>query len=279
MQYRPRLVEPLGESRSDAEIAFAIADELGLSNQFFGGSIDAGREHILKPLGVTLEELKAKPGGINLPLEQRYLRYAEAKDGSVTGFKTETGLVELYSNVLLRQGEPPVPTFLESDLPGNEEYPFALTTTKTGYYCHSQHRNVPSPRKREPDPSVFLSPETADELLLDEGDWADVVTGHGWIRMRVKYDNSLDRRVIRASYGWWQGNSQRKLPGYDPFANGGANYNMPMNGKGLDRDLERRHTGLFPATLCQAIHDQTGCAGPRSQPIGAVKASFGAICR
>jgi anaerobic selenocysteine-containing dehydrogenase len=47
VQYRPRLVEPLGESRSDAEIAFAIADELGLSDQFFGGSIDAGREHIL----------------------------------------------------------------------------------------------------------------------------------------------------------------------------------------------------------------------------------------
>jgi anaerobic selenocysteine-containing dehydrogenase/ferredoxin-NADP reductase len=235
IQYRPRMVEPLGESRSDAEIAFAIADELGLRDQFFGGDIEVGRQHILKPLGIDLQELKVTPGGINRPLEQRYRKYAEAEKGEVRGFKTETGLIEFYSAVLQREGEPAVPTFLESELPGNEQFPYVLTTAKTGYFCHSQHRNIPSLRKREPDPSVFLSPETADELLLEEGDWADVATANGWIRMRVKHDKSLDPRVVRASYGWWQRNSQLKLPGYDPFSNGGANYNMLMDGKTLDR--------------------------------------------
>ncbi|WP_164736412.1 molybdopterin-dependent oxidoreductase [Rhizobium vallis] len=235
IQYRPKLVEPAGETRSDAEIAFAIADELGLREQFFGGSIDAGRQYILQPLGIDLEELKKTPGGIRRPLEQRYRKYAEVADGSVTGFKTETGLVELYSEVLARENDPPVPDFLESDLPGNEEYPFALTTAKTVYYCHSQHRNIPSLRKREPDPSVFLAPETADELLLEEGDWANVVTAKGWITMRVKHDKSLHPRVVRASYGWWQANREMSLPGYDPFTNGGSNYNMLLDSTRLDR--------------------------------------------
>lgn len=235
VQFRPKLVEPMGESRSDAEIAFSLADELGLSEQFFGGSIDAGRDYVIQPLGIGLDALKARAGGVRVPLQQRYRKYNEAHDGKVTGFKTETGLVELYSAVLHRWGEAPVPTFAEDDLPGNGDYPFALTSAKTGYFCHSQHRNIASLRKREPDPYVYLAPETADELMLDEGDWADIVTAHGWIRMRVKHDKSQHPKVVRAAYGWWQGNKELGLKGYDPFANGGANFNVLMDGKRLDR--------------------------------------------
>ncbi|MFQ6185977.1 molybdopterin-dependent oxidoreductase [Sinorhizobium meliloti] len=235
VQFRPKIVEPMGESRSDAEIAFSLADELGLREQFFGGSIDAGRDYVIEPLGIDLDTLKAQAGGVQLPLQQRYRKYCETNNGKVNGFKTETGLVELYSAVLHRSGEAPVPTFEEDDLPGNGDYPFALTSAKTGYFCHSQHRNIASLRKREPDPYVYLAPETADELMLDEGDWADIVTAHGWIRMRVKHDKSQHPKVVRAAYGWWQGNKELGLKGYDPFANGGANFNVLMDGKRLDR--------------------------------------------
>ncbi|WP_271022280.1 molybdopterin-dependent oxidoreductase [Rhizobium sp. RCAM05973] len=236
IQYRPALVPSAGESRSDAEIAFAIADQLGLNSQFFEGSIDAGREHILEPLGITYDELKARPGGINIPLEQRYRKYAEVTDGQVTGFKTETGLVELYSHLLKSEGEPPVPRFETGELQGEDpNFPFVLTTAKTVYFCHSQHRNIPSLRKREQDPSVFLSPATATELQLEEGDWADVKTEQSWIRMRVQIDKSLHPRIVRASYGWWQGNQQLNLPSFDAFKAGGANYNMLLNADRLDR--------------------------------------------
>ncbi|SAL53778.1 molybdopterin oxidoreductase [Caballeronia udeis] len=234
IQYRHKMVEPIGESRSDAEIVFAIANELGLRDQFFGGDIDAARSYILEPLGVTLEQLKENPEGISLPLKQRYKKYAEVGDGKVNGFNTETGLVELYSALLVRFQQPGVPEFDIGILPSNEEFPFALTTAKAGYFCHSQHRQVPSLRKREPDPSVSLSPEAAEGLGIEEGDWVDIQNHDGSIRMRAKIDKTLHPRVVRASYGWWKQSEHEGLSSYDPYRSGGSNYNILVDAKRLD---------------------------------------------
>ncbi|MBA1144704.1 molybdopterin-dependent oxidoreductase [Mesorhizobium neociceri] len=234
VQLRQQVVASAGESRSDAEIAFALADELGLRDQFFDGSIEAARSHILQPSGITLDQLRNCPEGVRYPLKQRYRKYAEPTEMGVTGFATETGQVELYSALLRRNGQPPVPTFNPDELPANETYPFALTTAKTGYYCHSQHRQVPSLRKREPEPTVNLAPEAAERLGLEAGDWAEISTRHGQVRMKVKLDNSLDQRVVRASFGWWQGNAALDLPGYDAFSKSGANYNMLVGSDQLD---------------------------------------------
>ena len=234
VQLRQQMVASAGESRSDADIAFALAEELGLRDQFFDGSIEAARSHILQPSGITLDQLRNCPEGIRYPLKQRYRKYAEPTEMGVTGFATETGQVELYSALLRRNGQPPVPTFDPDELPANETYPFALTTAKTGYYCHSQHRQVPSLRKREPEPTVNLAPEAAERLGLEAGDWAEISTRHGQARMKVKLDNSLDQRVVRASFGWWQGNAALDLPGYDAFSSSGANYNMLVGSDQLD---------------------------------------------
>ena len=234
VQYRHKLVDSQGESRSDLEIVMAIAEQLGLRDRFFGGDIDAGRTHMLEPLGITLEELKANPGGIRIPLTIRYRKYGDVTGESVRGFATETGQVELYSALLRRNGQAAVPDFDLSLLPSNDDYPFVLTTAKAGYFCHSQHRQIPSLRKRERDPTVNIAPETASRLGLEAGEWVDIQTTTGQIRMRVKLDPTLDERVVRASYGWWQGNKELQLPGYDPFKSGGANYNMLVESKRLD---------------------------------------------
>ena len=255
IQLRPRIVEPAGQSRSDADIAFALAAELGLNEQFFSGSIRDGRQHILAPSGVTLEALEAHPEGIRYPLVMRYRKYAEATNSGVQGFATETGQVELYSALLKRHAQPAVPSFSADALPGNEEYPFVLTTAKTGYFRHSQDRQIASLRKREPEPSVNLAPEAVEELGLETGDWASIETRYGQARMRVKLDNSLDPRVVRASYGWWQANEQLKLPGYDAFSIDGSNYNMligsarldPVSGAAAHRSESCRIVPLQPA--------------------------------
>src|SRR4029453_2393686 len=63
VQLRTPLVSPVGESRSDLEVIFALATRLGLAEQFFGGDVDAGWEHQLAPSGVTLDQLRADPAG------------------------------------------------------------------------------------------------------------------------------------------------------------------------------------------------------------------------
>ena len=63
IQLRPAVVPPPGEARPDTDIVFDLAAHLGLSEQFWNGDIDAAYRHQLAPTGVTLEELRATPGG------------------------------------------------------------------------------------------------------------------------------------------------------------------------------------------------------------------------
>jgi anaerobic selenocysteine-containing dehydrogenase/ferredoxin-NADP reductase len=234
IQLRQKMVEPLGESRSDAEFCFDLATRLGLAGKFFGGNIETARKYILEPTGVTLDYLQEHPEGIRIPLAMEHRKYSRTDGQRFEGFDTETGLVELYSALLHRHGQPPVPHFDDDQLPGNSEFPFVLTTAKTGYYCHSQHRQIPSLRKREPHPVVELSPDAAENLGLEGDEWVELETKTGRARMKTKIEKSLHPRVVKASYGWWQSNSELSLPSYDPFDQAGANYNLLVSADRLD---------------------------------------------
>jgi anaerobic selenocysteine-containing dehydrogenase len=119
-------------------------------------------------------------------------------------------------------------------MPGSDAFPFVLTTSKMGYFCQSQHRQISSLRKREPYPSVELSPSAAEGQGVGPGDWVRIETAHGATRMKVKINKALHDRVVRASYGWWQGNSNLGLPDYDAFDASGANYNLMIGSDRLD---------------------------------------------
>ena len=64
VQLRPPVVAPIGEARSDTDIVLALAERLGLSGQFFGGSADAGHDHALSPAGLSVAQLLAVPEGV-----------------------------------------------------------------------------------------------------------------------------------------------------------------------------------------------------------------------
>ncbi len=113
VQFRQRVVAPQGEARSDAEILFDLAVRLGLGEHFWNGEIEAGYREQLRPSGVTLDDLREHPGGIGLPLQTRYRKYAELENGIPRGFKTPTRKIELYSETMLEHGYPPLPEFEE----------------------------------------------------------------------------------------------------------------------------------------------------------------------
>ncbi|MFD2469986.1 molybdopterin-dependent oxidoreductase [Amycolatopsis silviterrae] len=226
VQFRPRMVEPAGQSRSDTEIVFDLARRLGMADDFFGGDITAARDHVLAPLGLTTADLRAQPGGLRIPLETRHRKYAEvAPDGTVAGFATPTRRVELYSQLLADHGYPPVPEHTPRD-EADPRFPLLLTCAKNGYFCHSQHRGITSLRKRFPEPIVEIAADLAAERGIEDGQWATISTRNGSARMRARIDPALDSRVVVAEYGWWQSAPDLGLPGSDPQQTGGANYNL-----------------------------------------------------
>jgi ferredoxin-NADP reductase len=228
VQLRPQMIPAQGESRSDLDIVFALATRLGMSDAFFGGNIEAGWDHMLAPLGITTAQLRAKPEGIRCPVSQTYRKYAQPlPEGSVRGFSTPTRRVEIYSARLLAHGYPALPQYIESDdaVAGAGEFPYVLTTARSGYYCHSQHRGLSTLRKRAQEPSVEIAATLAAELGIQTGDWIAVQTRAGRARFRAKPSDSLQRDVLVAEYGWWDACEDVAMPGYDPFSSVGSNFN------------------------------------------------------
>ncbi|MGW6857492.1 molybdopterin-dependent oxidoreductase [Streptomyces xanthophaeus] len=237
VQLRPRVVEPQGESRSDTEVVFDLAVRLGMGGQFFGGDVEAAWDWQLEPLGLTVAGLRERPGGVRVPRERTYRKYAapsgngdggdsdsDSDSDTVAGFRTPTRRVEFYSERLLEHGYPPVPEHRDPAAP-DAAFPLVLTCAKHGYFVHSQQRSLNSLRRRATDPAVDLHPSTAAARGIREGQWVELSTRLGSIRLRARFDESLHPAVVVGEYGWWQGATDLALPGAGPTDAGGHNFN------------------------------------------------------
>jgi anaerobic selenocysteine-containing dehydrogenase len=233
IQLRPAVVPPPGEARPDTDIVFDLAGRLGLAAQFWNGDVDAAYRHQLAPTGVTLEQMRAAPAGVRLPLRTRHAKHAEPDaKGAPRGFATPSRKIELYSQTFLEHGYTPLPDFTEPpigpvarpDLAAR--FPLILTCAKPSVFCESQHRALSSLRKRAPHPEVELHPAAAQARGIAQGDWVSIETPEGSVRARARLNADLDPRVVVGEHGWWQGCAELRLPGYDPFGPTGANFNL-----------------------------------------------------
>ncbi|HEX2856266.1 MAG TPA: molybdopterin-dependent oxidoreductase [Propionibacteriaceae bacterium] len=234
VQLRTPVQPPAGEARSDQEIIFALACRLGLSDRFFGGDMDAGWRHQLAPSGVSLEELRRHPEGVQVALATRYRKYADLQDGTPRGFRTPSRRIELFSETLAEHGYPPLPTFEEPaigpvarpDLAAR--FPLVLTCAKSLRFAETQHRQVASLRGAAPDPLVEIHPDTAAANGVAAGDWVLVETPKGRVRAKARLNRTLDPSVVCGQHGWWQECTGLGLPGYPPYGPDSANLNLVL---------------------------------------------------
>jgi anaerobic selenocysteine-containing dehydrogenase len=256
VQLRKPVVAPQGEARSDTAIVFDLAGRLGLGRHFWDGDIDAAYRRQLAPSGISLETLRANPGGVRAPVQTRYRKFADQQDGVPQGFATPTRKIELYSETLLAQGYPPLPEYEEPlvsphsrpDLAGR--HPLIFTCAKHTLFCESQHRGLASLRRLAADPEVELHPADAAARGIGPGDWVRIETPEGSVRARARLNDSLAPGVVCGQHGWWEACPEIGAPGYDPFSADGANLNLIIGNGAIDPV-----SGSVPhrAYLCQ-IH-------------------------
>jgi anaerobic selenocysteine-containing dehydrogenase len=241
VQLRRRVLASRGEARSDTWIVCELARRLGLADQMFDGDEDAGRRFMLEPAGVSLEQLRANPGGVRTKIASRYRRYAEPDAGGApTGFATPSRRVEIYSAQLLAHGQAPLPDYVEPaasprsrpDLAAR--FPLSLTTAKIVQFCHSQHRSLPRLRRHSPDPLVELHPDAAAARGIAGDDWAIIETPQGTMRARARLNGSLAPDVVCAQFGWWQACEPLGLGGYDADGPTSSNYNNLIDPEAVD---------------------------------------------
>jgi anaerobic selenocysteine-containing dehydrogenase/ferredoxin-NADP reductase len=230
VQLRPQMIPRQGEARSDMWIVFQLAKRLGMGELFFDGDVEKGFEHLLAPLGLDLEALRARPEGIRVPLKHVHRKY------ETIGFATQTGKVELYSELLHRHGYPAVPRFIEPAERRDEAFPLTLFSANSGYFCHSQHHGINALRRKRAEPTAEIHPELARRRHILEGDWMRVRSRIGTIRMRAAFNDALAQDVVASDYGWWQPAPDLGLPGYLPDETQpvGASFNAIIAENGRD---------------------------------------------
>ncbi|WP_342247372.1 molybdopterin-dependent oxidoreductase [Pseudomonas sp. OTU5201] len=236
VQLRQRMVSPRGESRSDNEIVFDLAVRLGMGELFFGGSLEAGWNHMLSPAGLSVEMLRSHPEGISVPVIDVEMKYAARPRHSA--FDTPTGLVELYSERLLRHGYAPLPFFKspqnEASAETGRSFPLVLTSVKNGYFCHSQHRSLASVRRKAMRPELELSSELAAARGIKQGDPVRVTTVVGHALFIARVTEGLHPGVVVGEYGWWQRCDALGQGELDAEGNSNSNFNGLISTDSID---------------------------------------------
>ena len=230
LQYRPAVVEPLYERRSDTWIIFELAKRMGFTEQFFNGDVEAGYAYQLQPSGVSLDRLKHADGGISLPAQPTYEKHARKnKEGATRGFATPSKKVELYCQTFAAHGYPALPEYVEPALSPLSrpdiaaDYPLVLTNAKLTTYVHSQQRALPSLRKASPEPTADIHPDSAALYGIENKCWMIVESPRGAIKVKAHVTKNILPGVVCCQHGWWQACTELELPGYNPYDGVGAN--------------------------------------------------------
>lgn len=195
--YRPsqKAVDPPGECRGVYDFWHDLAHQMGLGEHFPWATNEELLDYRLNTLGMSFDAFAEKhPYHMVKPAFKKY---------ETTGFATPSGLVELYSSTLEDLGFDPLPYWRDAPEVG-AEYPLTMFMgIREDEFFQTGHRHIAALRARNPDPYLYITTEDALPLGLTEGDWAEVITPQGKVRLKTALRTDMPVGVIRVPHGWW----------------------------------------------------------------------------
>jgi len=203
LMLRKKCIEPLHESWSEWKFFTELAKRLGMEDKFPWKTEEEMVAFELAPSGFSFDHLlNEKPEGVVYAAKSY-----ERQEGL---FRSPSGRIEIYSEAFEKVGFDPLPTFLEPERGPKrgkkdflKKYPLILSTgSRNLYYTHSQHRNVEALRKISPEPMAEISPATAKQFGVQNGDPVVVETNRGQVRMKAGVDDRVADGVVLVPHGW-----------------------------------------------------------------------------
>ncbi|TAK35357.1 MAG: dehydrogenase [Chloroflexota bacterium] len=210
VQLRQRVIEPLGEARSDYAIFAELARRLGYG-ELYPENEQAAVEFVLQDHPVSLEELRAHPEGVRYgKREVEYKKYEKGllrTDGK-PGFETASGKMEIVSSMLEKYGYDGLPIYTEpkeGPLANPElawRFPLVMNTgARIQSTFRSQHLNIPGLLKLQPEPFVLIHPEDAATRGIADGDHVSVESPRGKVPYTAKVTDAVLPGVVEVNHG------------------------------------------------------------------------------
>lgn len=184
-QYGPRVLDPVGESRSTLWLAQELARRLGLADPVFRRDPRAHMQHALAgatgpTADLALADLLAG-GPVKLPF---------VNDGPA--------VTHLFSRAMADAGLPPLPEWTPdtAEAEGSGAAPLRLLTLPGHFQHHSAFAGVERLQRRQGAPACILHPEDAAARDIGDGDAVVLFNERGQVGLYARVDDATRPGVV-----------------------------------------------------------------------------------
>lgn len=235
---RERMIEPLGEARSDVAILSGLAKRLGYGH-LYPQDEEELLESALKGSGFTLQQVREAGGTVSIDSEMmQYKKWEKGqlrKDGE-PGFDTPSTKFEIASSILDEYGYDSLPKYAEpSEGPVSKprlakKYPLVFNSgSRVNTSFHTQHHNIKGLYEHRPEPTVMINDKDAKERGIENGERAVIKTPRGKVVLRAIVTGDIKQGCIDANHACggplgpeeWRSsniNDLTDLKNYDPIS-------------------------------------------------------------
>jgi cysteine desulfurase NifS len=207
---REKLIEPVGEARNDYLIMAELAERLGYGHLYPQTEEEMIR-NALEGSGYSLEDVKRAGSWVKLPstmMEYKKWEKGGLREDGKPGFETPTGKFEIWSTVLEDFGYEPLPKYVEPKegplaSPGvAQKYPLVFNSGARPHTdFRSQHHGIKGLVKDNPEPTVEINIEDAEEREIETGDLVEVRTLRGAVPFRARVTADIVKGAIECNMG------------------------------------------------------------------------------
>jgi anaerobic selenocysteine-containing dehydrogenase len=190
MQWGQRAVAPFGQSRSNVDVAQALAARMGLDDHVFRMSPEQMLRELFRGASGTVEgtdpDRLRDAGPISIA----------PKGGQQ--FRTVSGKLEFYSETMASQGLPPMPDWQPDAREAADalRWPLRLLTAPGYFQSHTAYSAVAFLREREGEPCCILHPHEAGARGLADGQRVRLFNDLGAVGLLLRVSDEVQPGVV-----------------------------------------------------------------------------------
>lgn len=205
----PKLIEPLGECRSNHEVISALARRLGAEHAGFDMTPEQLIDQTLTESGwENLDSLREERWFDVQPdfEEAHFIKGFAWPDGKFR-FHADWANVKPHGFVdrAIVDQMPDLPDYWGREDKATAEKPYRMTTSPARNFLNSSFTETPSSQKREERPTVKLHPDDAAREALSAGDVVHLGNDQGSLRIHVELEQGLQPGIVVVESIWPNG--------------------------------------------------------------------------
>jgi len=212
-----KVIEPVGECKSQLEVARELARRLGIRGFGDESQDELLRREVAESEIPDYEAFKEK-GTYRIELDEPYITFKkQIEDPANNPFPTPSGRIEIYSQAWADLNDPRIPpvakyieTWESRNDPLAEKYPLQLITTHFKRRANGQFDNIPWLRELEAQ-EMIINGADAEIRGIRNGDIVRVFNDRGEIVIPAKVTERIMRGVVDIPQGAWYDPDDRRV--------------------------------------------------------------------